>query len=166
MHLKWLDDPGQIPIIPCSLYDRLACFIQWTRYFQGCFTAQAPQTFNILSFCTLFVVLAFYNLHRIKFFFQQRFKFCHKLRAGDGGQHTFTPPILSSCFVPPTYFQVTQHFSLFLLLLFLLAERNINCGGESQTLSDRVRDPLHSLILCFSAFLADKWKNARESQWS
>lgn len=77
-----------------------------------------------------------------------------------------TPPILYFCFLPPMYFHVSQRFHLFLLLLFLLAERNINHGGVIQTSSDGVREPLHSLILCFSAFLADKWKNARESQRS
>lgn len=161
--LKGLDDLGQFSIVPCSLYDHLACFIQWTKYFQGCFTAQ---TSNNLSLCILLLVLAFYNPCRIQWFFKQRFKLCHKLWAGDGRQHTFTPPILSSCFLPPMYFQISQCFHLFLLLLFLLAERNINHGGVIQTCSDGVREPLHSLISCFSAFLADKWKNASESQQS
>lgn len=111
-------------------------------------------------------MLAFYNLCRTQSFFKKIFKLCHKLGAGDGGPHIFTLPVISSCFLPPIYFQVSQCFNLFLLLLFLLVETNINHGSMIQTCSDGVQAPLHSIILCFGAFLADKWENTRERQKS
>jgi len=39
----------------------------------------------------------------------------------DSGQHLFIPLVLSSCFLPPTYFQVSQWFHLFLSLSFLFS---------------------------------------------
>lgn len=144
-------------MVLCSLYDHLVG--EWNMFKDALLLGNLRQFMS--SLCILLLVLLLYNPRRIQWFFTLRLNLCHKQQMQEYIHSPNSLLLLSSTRVFPT---VSQCFRLFLLLWFLSAVRNIKHGGVIQTCSDGVwlQKPLHSLISCFSAFLADKWKNARQ----